>query len=478
MTIHDWERCCFWRAVEGTDDKARFLTEAAAVDATLASKAGLDSQAVDPQACGQEVEAFLVRRAQRLDDVAASSGSSGFGALMEMLRLPRLPGSLLALGCAGALGLGFLMTSLGNERELNLLALPLVGLLLWNAVVMAAAVVLELMHNPRPGLRWNYRGSEPKDPEVARMRTAFRSLTETWGRRLLARRLRAWLHVAAALVAVGSMVALFARGWAREYRVVWESTILEAKDAERFLGGLFAPASAVFGPEVPIAEVAGMRRGEGLTTVPANALPWLKLYAGTLGLGVVLPRLALALLTVLGGRRELKRAIAAQGWAGYALRLLRRVEGSGSAVRVVIAGGAPDEKVRARWRQWLGGVYGGRCEFEMEAVSEADQDDWVAEWQPQDGRLVVVFFLAATPEDEVQRTWLIRVREALLAAHFEPEVVVLLDAAGLVTRWSAEKRKSREQLWREAVSGLAARAWVGDENGLIDLRGDTPQKPL
>jgi hypothetical protein len=188
--------------------------------------------------------------------------------------------------------------------------------------------------------------------------------------------------------------------------------------------------------------------------------------------------LALALLTVLGGRRELKRAIAAQGWAGYALRLLRRVEGSGSALRVVIAGGAPDEKVRARWRQWLGGVYGGRCEFEMEAVSEADQDDWVAEWQPQDGRLVVVFFLAATPEDEVQRTWLIRVREALLVAHFEPEVVVLLDAAGLVTRWSAEKRKSREQLWREAVSGLAARAWVGDENGLIDLRGDTPQKPL
>ena len=57
-------------------------------------------------------------------------------------------------------------------------------------------------------------------------------------------------------------------------------------------------------------------------------------------------------------------------------------------------------------------------------------------------------------------------------------MVVLLDAAGLTTRWTAEKRRSREQLWREAVSGLVAQAWVGDESGLTDLRGDTLQKPL
>ena len=477
MTPNEWERCCFWRALEGTDDKARFLSDAAAVEATLASKGALDSQAVEPQAGGGAVEAFLVRRAQRLDDLAASSGRTDLLAVMESVRLPQLPTFLLWMGCAGSVGLGFFMTSLGNERELNLLALPLVGLLLWNAVVMLASLGLEFLQS-RKGLRWRIGGKDLKDPEAARLATAFRSLTEESGGRLLARRIRAWLHVAAALVALGSMAALFARGWSREYRVVWESTILDPAGAERFLGGLFAPASAVFGPEVPISEVAGMRRGEGLATVPAHALPWLKLYAGTLGLGVVLPRLALALLTLLRGRQELNRAVALQGWGGYALRLLRRVEGSGNAVHVVVAGGAPDEKVKERWRKWLEGVYGGRCEFEMEAVTEADQDDWVAGWQPQDGRIVVVFFLAATPEEEVQRAWLMQVRQTLLATHFEPEVVVLLDAAGLGTRWSVEKRKSREQLWRDAVSGLAAQAWVGDENGLTDLRGDTPQKPL
>jgi hypothetical protein len=58
---------------------------------------------------------------------------------------------------------------------------------------------------------------------------------------------------------------------------VWESTILDGADAEAFLGGLFAPAAAVFGPAVPVAELAGMRRGEGLEPVPGKALPWLKL---------------------------------------------------------------------------------------------------------------------------------------------------------------------------------------------------------
>jgi Protein of unknown function (DUF2868) len=287
-----------------------------------------------------------------------------------------------------------------------------------------------------------------------------------------------WLHVGAALVAMGSMVALFARGWSKEYRVVWESTILDSSGVESFLGGLFAPAEAVFGPEVPVQELSGMKRGEGSVTQSADALPWLKLYAGTLVLGVVLPRLLLAMMTLWRGRGELEQVVLRQGWGGYVVRLLRRVEGSGNAVRVVAAGGAPDEKVMGRWRDWLGEMYGGRCEFTMEAVSEADQDDWVTGWRPENGRVVVVFFLATTPEEEVQRAWLMRVREVLVEAHFEPEVVVLLDAAGLATRWSADKRLGRERLWREAVSGLSTQTWVGDEGGLIDLCGGVPRKVL
>lgn len=479
MTTDEWERCCFWRAVESVDEKGVFLAQAVAMEATVASRGELESQGVNPVGMEGEVEAFLVRRARRLDDLAMGVAKEPMLRLLATVRLPVIPGWVLWAGGVGALVLGFGMTSLGNERELNLLALPLVGLLVWNAVVMLGAVVMEFW--PRRGAGrvgiWRKR-SEGGDVEVERVAEAFATLTGETGRRLLARRVRVWLHVGAAVVALGSMVALFARGWSREYRVVWESTILDGADAEAFLGGLFAPAAAVFGPAVPVEELAGMRRGEGLETVPGKALPWLKLYAGTLCLGVMLPRLGLALLTRWRGRSDLERSVAGQGWGGYALRLLRGVEGSGNVVRVVAAGGAPDEKVRGRWREWLGRVYGGCCEFTMEGVNEADQDDWVEAWRPEDGRVVVVFFLAATPEEEVQRAWLMRVREALVAAHYEPEVVVLLDAAGLATRWSGEKRRSREQLWRESVSGLATRTWVGDERGLTDLNSDMPQKGL
>lgn len=479
MTTDEWERCCFWRAVESVDEKGLFLAQAVAMEATVASRGELESQKVTAARMEGEVEAFLVRRARRLDDLAMGVAKGPMMRLLATVRLPVIPWWGLFAGGLGALVLGFGMTRLGNERELNLLALPLVGLLVWNALVMLGALVMEFWPSRGMGRLgvWRKR-SDNAELEVEQVAEAFATLTGETGRRLLARRVRAWLHVGAALVALGSIGALFASGWSREYRVVWESTILDGADAEAFLGGLFAPAAAVFGPEVPVAELAGMRRGEGLEPVPGKALPWLKLYAGTLCLGVMLPRLGLAFLTLWRGRNDLERTVGGQGWGGYAVRLLRGVEGSGNVVRVVAAGGVQDEKVKGRWREWLGRVYGGRCEFTMEGVDEADQDDWVAVWRPVDGRVVVVFFLAATPEDEVQRAWLMRVREGLVAAHYEPEVVVLLDAAGLTTRWSEEKRRSREQLWREAVSGVATRTWVGDERGLMDLSGDLPQKAL
>ena len=177
MTDLEWERCCFWRAVEGADDKGHYLSDAASMEATLASKDALDSQAVDPLVCGSEVASFLVRRARRLDDLAVSFSRAGLVPLMEKARLPRLPGGLLGLGCVLAAGLGFWMTSLGSERELNLLALPLVGLLLWNAVIMAAALVLEFWR-PGRGFSWNRKTAVQDEPEAAKVLAAFRTLTE------------------------------------------------------------------------------------------------------------------------------------------------------------------------------------------------------------------------------------------------------------------------------------------------------------
>jgi hypothetical protein len=209
-----------------------------------------------------------------------------------------------------------------------------------------------------------------------------------------------------------------------------------------------------------------------LQTKAGAALPWLKLYAGTLLLGVVVPRLGLAWLALWRARGDLRRAIGDGGWPSYAMRMLRRVEGSDRPILVLAPGAVVDERVRRRWVNWLGMRFGGRSAFEIQAVPEGEQDEWVSAWEPRDGRVVVVFFLASTPEEEVQKLLVERLRERLAAAHYEAEVVVMLDANGLRERWLAGKRLGREKLWLQTLRGVADRVMVGEGQQCDDLRED------
>ena len=478
MNRSDWESCCAWRALEGADGGGRFLAPEQAAEATLRCRGELRSEAVNPERFDEPVRRFLVARARWLEDVG--------GAVTKepplALRLPKLPGALASLGWVGALALGFALTHLGSERELNLLALPLVGLLLWNVLVMGLSLVGEFWPVREADRAPSWLGqvlaklggrarAEKSDAIVEKVRAAFAGLTEAAGLRMWQRRARAWLHVAAALVALGSVAALFARGWSREYRVVWESTLLDEAGAARFFGALFGPAAMVTGTPVPLEKLPEMRRGSGLQTRPADALPWLKLYGATLLLGVALPRLLLAGLGQIRARQDLQRVLAGQGWAAYALKLLRRVEGGDRPVLLLAPGAVLDERVRQRWEDWLGQLYGGRTAFDLQVVAEGEQDDWIATWEPQDGRVVVVFFLASTPEEEVQRDFLRQLSVRLQGGHFEPELVVLLDAWGLRGRWTPEKRTTREQLWRETLSGHADRLLVADETACTEVEG-------
>ncbi len=482
MNRETWERCCAWRAVETADHNGRYLNAHDAAEATSRCRGSLDSSQVSPERLSAETAAFLEKRTLWLEDQARITGRPRPQLPPLELRLPAIPGALSCAGWLGALLLGFVLTQLGNERELNLLALPLVGLLLWNAVVMTVSLFWELLparaESPRQNAGWlrgltrlgSSRREQPAEAAVAKIQSAFHELTAGWGIRLLQRRLRAWLHVAAALVALGSVAALFARGWSREYRAVWESTLLDESGAQTFFKLLFGPASWLTRTPVPLEELSAMRRGSGLETQPADALPWLKLYAGTLLLGVALPRLALAGLALLKTRQDLRAAVVSQGWAGHALRLLRRVEGGDRPVLLLAPGAVLDERVRRRWEDWLGQLYGGRTAFELTVVAEGGQDEWVSAWEPQDGRVVVVFFLASTPEEEVQRDFLRQLRSHLEAAHYEPELVVLLDACGLDGRWSPAKREGREQLWLETLGSLPEKVLVADEKGGMQPR--------
>ena len=88
--------------------------------------------------------------AHRGDPVARARellGKARASSLLSSLRAPELPGWMAALGAGVTLVFGWFLAALGQEREinLNLLALPLIGILLWNAGVLA----LSLFHGLR-----------------------------------------------------------------------------------------------------------------------------------------------------------------------------------------------------------------------------------------------------------------------------------------------------------------------------------------
>jgi hypothetical protein len=110
------------------------------------------------------------------------------------------------------------------------------------------------------------------------------------------------MHLAAALLAAVVIASMYLFGLAFDYRAGWDSTWLDAEQVQRTLQAVFAPATAISGITVPgIDEVAKLRFAEG--SPGERAARWIHLYAITLALFVVLPRLLLAAWAALRTQR-------------------------------------------------------------------------------------------------------------------------------------------------------------------------------
>ena len=77
-----------------------------------------------------DIDAFLDHRSTHL----ARRGR--YASIAAALRIPAAPSWLVSLGWASAFSVGWWLAALGQESEINLLALPLILILAWNAVVV------------------------------------------------------------------------------------------------------------------------------------------------------------------------------------------------------------------------------------------------------------------------------------------------------------------------------------------------------
>jgi len=205
-----------------------------------------------------------------------------------------------------ALAAGLLFDRLGDRGHVNVLAFPLLALLLWNGAVyalLAAAWLGALLRRDRSmaariGPRaWLRRLAERAAPRRrGALAPAFGRFADDWmaaSARLTGARLARALHLAAALFALGAVAGLYVRGLVFDYRAGWESTFLGAATVHALLSAVLGPAAHVLGHAFPdVAQVEALRFQPGATG--DSAARWIHWYALTVFALVVLPRLLLA----------------------------------------------------------------------------------------------------------------------------------------------------------------------------------------
>ena len=448
-------------------------------------------------------EAWLVQRARlglarlgehgvRLGPLAA--GGAGWGSWAAALVL-----ALAAL--LGAVG-----DALGGAQVINLLAPPLMALLVWNLAVYAVLIASALRRLGRRGTSAGRNtGERPASPgallagplrrvllalwqrgtavagraalhahpvhpatgQAGTGRSAADALALQFGRDWLlastplqSARLAALLHAAAALLALGAVMSLYSRGLVLDFRAGWDSTFLDPAAVHRLLVTVLGPAAALSGQSLPdSAGVAGLRLATG---GGEGAARWIHLWASTLALAVLLPRSLLAALALVRARSLAARLPLPAAFDDLQ-RLLRSASDQPLPVAVLAYSYALDAPRLAQLPRVLAAQFGPNAQLRFQALPMGAEDDlprWLARLAgpatttpagattTPAGAVVALFALTATPERETHGALLQALADQLPAT---TPLVVMLDESGFLARFvghdGADRRTQRRAAW-------------------------------
>jgi Domain of unknown function (DUF3482)/Protein of unknown function (DUF2868) len=201
-----------------------------------------------------------------------------------------------------ALVAGALIERIDNPKQVNLLSPPLLAFLFWNVAVYVLLFVFAV-RSPSADSRLRASWARRARSLGGRAATGLRGqvaghFQQAWWRAagvLEGHRWRRILHVSAAAWGVGVALSIVLGGLVREYRIGWESTLLDLPQVHAFLSAVFAPVVALT-PLQPFSmdELARLHFGTGEGVGREEARRWVFLYLALLGLVVVVPRLLLA----------------------------------------------------------------------------------------------------------------------------------------------------------------------------------------
>lgn len=390
---------------------------------------------------------------------------------------------------AVALLFGIALSALDGTRRINILAFPLLGLVLWNLAVYAVVALDAMRPAPVPGSgrRWlpallAHSGVVRATRLVGKSRSFNTPLSEALGRftsqwyvaakPLLVRRATRLFHLCAAAVGIGLIAGLYLRGIALDYRAGWESTFLDARQVRAVLSFLYGPASLVTG--IPIPDAAHLEAIRWLDGAGGEgARQWIHLLAASAAVFIVAPRLLLALLATFAIARLSLRAPLPPELATY----FRKAFGAAGAidrgiVTVMPYAYEPDANAFARLRTLLPAELGEHLAVDLQApVRYGDEEAFLANLRARDGGLaevvVLLMSLAATPEEENHGTVIAGVRDWLAAARPGTQLLVLVDEGPYAGRMGAQggpqtRVAERRKAWQEFIAARGLKAWLAD----------------
>jgi hypothetical protein len=351
------------------------------------------------------------------------------------------------IGLVGGLGVDLV----GRNQIVDVLAPGVWAVVAWNVAIYLGLAFAPLGRASRSeaaagSLRrallswWQHVGASGP------LRVATRRWAELSASLALAR-IALLLHVAAAALAIGLVGSMYLRGLVLDYRAGWQSTFLDAAQVHTVLAPILAPASALIGLPVPdAAAIDAMRLSTPAQPATAPAAPWIHLYAATLAMAVVLPRLLLALVALVQAQLRARRIQVPLNDAATQreVQVLRRQK---SQVHVCPYAQSPSAQATLGLRALLQREFGDDLQLRIDATTAVGDEDEAAQRlaaQPATVRVVLVD-LAATPEDDQQGRFV----RALQAAAPVP-LLVVADESVYRQRFAGmpERIDERRAAWR------------------------------
>jgi hypothetical protein len=426
------------QAVETADHKKEILSDDDRLYASRSARELAQWRAADrkTEVTGDD---FLQQRAEQILKRLSERTPAFAGVIKRRHPLASLWWALPIIG----LLLGAGLDRISDPHRVDLLSAPLLLIIGWNLLVYLGLLAWPFIPmRPRAPRRLSL---PRKMPPV--LSTALLNFMREWSllsAKLNSARLSRTVHLSAAMFAAGALISLYARGLLSQYAAGWESTFLDAGQVHSLLSWLFAPATALFHLQgFSLTEIEALRFPQ--TTAAEGGARWVHLYAATVLLLVVAPRLLLA---------------AVYGWR--ATRLARRFpidleqpyfrklsDGMGSAqggmMRVLPYSFTVDEERHRGLAQLAVMLFGERGRVMLRPSISYGEEPQHALRDDADVTITAALFnLTATPEQENHGAFLDN-----LVRTAPRGIAVLLDESAYLERMGPERLAERVALWRE-----------------------------